>query len=83
MVTKLGQYMKAVEAFIGVLLMVGSFVLATSAHLPVGVVAGITSVLGVLTTLKVWLTKNETVVVEAVEAAVELGHGVASAGKRQ
>jgi hypothetical protein len=73
--------MKAVEAFIGAVLMVGTVVLSQSAHLPTPVVTGAVAVIGVLTTVKVWLTRNEPLIEEAVEAAVELGQGVASAGK--
>lgn len=83
MITKLGQYMKAVEAFIGAVLMVGTVVLSQSAHLPAPVVTGAVSVIGFLTVVKVWLTKNEPLIEEAVEAVVELGQGVASAGKNQ
>lgn len=80
-VDKIGQYMKTVEAVIGMVLMMGTVFLTQSAHLSPGVVTGIGSAIGVLTAVKVWLTKNEPLVEEAAEAAVELGQGVASAGK--
>jgi len=81
--SKIGQYMKAVEAFIGVLLMVGATALSESAHLPASVTTGVTAALGVLTFVKVWLAKNEPLIESATEAVVELGQGVASAGKNQ
>lgn len=78
----IGPYLKTVEALLGAAVTVGGLVLAIDANLPAPAVAAVASALGVLTTLKVWLVKNDAVVTEAVDAAVELGEGVASAGKR-
>lgn len=81
MTAKLGQYMKTIETVIGVLLMVGATFLTESAHLPASVTAAVTAGVGVLTAVKVWLVKNEPLIEEASDAVVELGKGVASAGK--
>lgn len=83
MVAKIGQYMKLVESILGALLMIGSVFLTESAHMSPGVVTGVTAALGVLTAIKVWLVKNETLVEDAAESVIELGKGVASAGKSQ
>lgn len=73
---RIGPYLKAVEALIGAILIVGSMTLGMATHLPAGLVTVIGAVLGVLTTVKVWLAKNEPLIRDAADAVDDLVDGV-------
>lgn len=66
----ISRNMKAVQAFIGGLITVTSLLLVITDHLPTPIAAGVGAVAAVLTTVQVWLAKNEPLIEEA-ETAVD------------
>ncbi|QIS16506.1 hypothetical protein [Nocardia arthritidis] len=68
----ISRNLKAVEAGIGSILMVLTFVASFEGALPQAWAGGITAVLGVLTTFRVWLARNEPLISQAEDAVDEL-----------
>jgi hypothetical protein len=83
MVTKLSQNLKAVEALIGSGLMVGNLLLAVAGFLPASWAGGIAAGLAALTTFRVWLAKNEPLILGSVEAVDELVDGTVGAFQKR
>ena len=65
-------YMKTVAAVIGGLITVLTFIAGMQGVLPDTVTSAVVAALGVLTPLSVWWVKNESLIVESVEAVEDL-----------
>lgn len=73
---RIGPYLKTLESVIGVVLIVGGMSMGMAGHLPPWLVTTIGSVLGVLTAVKVWLIRNESLIKDAADAVEDLVEGV-------
>ncbi|MGW0245045.1 hypothetical protein ACWDYH_00205 [Nocardia goodfellowii] len=71
--------LKAVEAGIGAILMVGTLFLSIGDVLPDSIAAGLASFLGLLTVARVWLAKNADLIADAEEAVEDLVDGTVGA----
>ncbi|WP_280395570.1 hypothetical protein [Nocardia brasiliensis] len=72
MAGSISRNLKAVEAGIGALLMLGTLLTSVAGVLPASWAGGIGTVLAVLTTFRVWLAKNESLIEQSADAIEDL-----------